>query len=92
MMQNARATSGGVSYCQLPLGFSVTFAYNFSGIANSLRMGVPEQGWTLVSAAGQGSAPEASMESRVSTPCGRRFESSLPPDRPRRRGEREAAR
>ena len=35
MMRQASATSGGVSYCSLPVGFSVTCSYNYSGIGNS---------------------------------------------------------
>jgi hypothetical protein len=34
MINRAHASSGGVSYCNLPVGFSVTCAYRFSGIEN----------------------------------------------------------
>jgi hypothetical protein len=33
-MGQANATSGGVSYCLSPVGFSVTRSYSYSGIAN----------------------------------------------------------
>ena len=31
-MRNAHSTIGGVDYCQLPTGFTVTCNYSFSGI------------------------------------------------------------